>query len=113
MCRQLASVTSLSMARGNVLTWRFIALFAPRSSSSELVLNIGGGARVGLKQVIGTIEEILGKKLPIEFRSREAGDARHTGADISRAKAAIGYAPTVALRDGLAAEVAWLQSVLG
>ena len=87
-------------------------LAAAETPTNELVFNIGGGARVGLRSVIGTIEELLGHKLPIEFRSREAGDARHTGADISRARSLLKYEPQVSIRDGLAAEIEWLGESL-
>jgi nucleoside-diphosphate-sugar epimerase len=37
---------------------------------------------------------------------------RDTFADTSRARAEIGFAPAVALADGLAAEAAWLEPLL-
>jgi nucleoside-diphosphate-sugar epimerase len=68
------------------------------------VANIGGGSRVSMVEVIQTVNELCG---PIEVVRTEAqkGDVRHTGADISVAAAAFGYAPEVGIRDGLGAMV--------
>ena len=43
----------------------------------------------------------------------QAGDARHTGADGTRAEALLGYDPQVTLEDGLAEEAAWVAHGLG
>jgi len=71
--------------------------------------NIAGGARVTMNQVIHLLEELLGRKAQIERSSLQAGDARHTWADTSAARAILHYHPQVALREGLEAEIAWLR----
>ncbi len=70
------------------------------------VFNIGGGSRVTLREVLATLAEVVGP-LKIERQDREAGDVLDTWADVSRAAAVMNYAPQVALREGLAAQVAW------
>lgn len=77
-----------------------------------VVLNIGGGSRVTLNQTISTIEDVLGKKLVINRLARQHGDARHTGADTARAKQVLDFHPSCSLRDGLAAEAAWLSTIV-
>ena len=42
----------------------------------------------------------------------QKGDMRHTYADTSLARADLGYAPTVGLEEGLAAEHRWLTGIL-
>ncbi|MGD2206385.1 MAG: NAD-dependent epimerase/dehydratase family protein [Anaerolineae bacterium] len=74
------------------------------------VFNIGGGSRVTINHVIATLEELVGKPAKIVRQGAQAGDVRHTWADTSAAEEALGFAPRIKLRDGLAAEVAWLQS---
>jgi nucleoside-diphosphate-sugar epimerase len=71
------------------------------------VFNVGGGSRVTLADVLDTLGEIVGAPAKIERRPTQAGDVRHTSAETSRAKQELGFAPKVALRDGLAAQVAW------
>ncbi|MCB0344892.1 MAG: GDP-mannose 4,6-dehydratase [Bdellovibrionales bacterium] len=75
------------------------------------VLNIGGGSRVTLNETISVIEDVLGRKLNIDRQNRQYGDARHTGADTSRAKQVLDFAPNYPLKDGLAAEARWLEAV--
>ncbi len=71
------------------------------------VFNVGGGSRVTLNDVLTTLGEIAGAPPKIERRPTEAGDVKHTWAETSRANGELGFAPKVALRDGLAAQFAW------
>ncbi len=75
------------------------------------VFNIGGGARVGLREALSLLERLTGVTARIEYQSAQRGDARHTSADISRAAAALGYRPGVGLEAGLAAEVEWVREL--
>ncbi|MEZ2318916.1 MAG: NAD-dependent epimerase/dehydratase family protein [Microcoleus sp.] len=77
------------------------------------VFNIGGGSRVVLKEVIDTIEQIVDRPLRIEFTETARGDARHTSADVSKAKKILGYQPQVSLEAGLRREWEWIQSLYG
>lgn len=77
-----------------------------------LVCNIGGGSRVTVNQMLEVLEGIVGAKLNVEYTPRMKGDARHTAADTSLAREAIGYKPTVSLEQGLKAEAEWLRSIL-
>jgi nucleoside-diphosphate-sugar epimerase len=74
------------------------------------VFNIGGGSRVTLNHVLETLGEIVGP-LALERIGKQAGDVRHTWADTTRAREAFGFAPKVALREGLAAQVAWQRAL--
>jgi UDP-glucose 4-epimerase len=76
------------------------------------VLNVGGGSRVSVNQAIAIIEELAGTRIAIVRRGTEHGDVTHTAADTSRAAARIGYRPSVDIRTGLAAQVAWQRSIL-
>lgn len=75
------------------------------------VFNIGGGSRVSLAKVIDTIEEISGKKIQRNYLEAALGDARHTGADVSRARDILGYKPQVSLAEGLRQEWEWIVSL--
>jgi nucleoside-diphosphate-sugar epimerase len=74
------------------------------------VLNIGGGSRVSVNHVLATLEEILGRPIRREHQPPQAGDVSHTWADTSRAQTVLGFAPKVALREGLVREVEWLRT---
>ncbi len=75
------------------------------------IFNVGGGSRVVLSEVLDTIERIVGQPLRRAHQERAMGDARHTAADISRARELLGYDPKVSLAEGLAQEWAWIQQV--
>ena len=71
------------------------------------IYNIGGGRTISLNEAIALIAEHVGVEPIIERRAARPGDQRHTSADVSRARAALGYEPKVEPRDGLARQVAW------
>ncbi|WP_448604497.1 NAD-dependent epimerase/dehydratase family protein [Thermoleptolyngbya sp.] len=73
--------------------------------------NIGGGSRVVLTDVLDTIDQITGKPLRRKHVGNAAGDARHTAADVSKAKRLLGYAPQVSLTEGLTQEWEWIQAL--
>ena len=75
------------------------------------VFNIGGGSRVGLMDVIATMEEIIGRPVQRQHIERAVGDARHTAADVSKAQRILGYSPKVSLKEGLAQEWQWIQEL--
>jgi UDP-glucuronate 4-epimerase len=70
--------------------------------------NVGGGTRVSLNRTIELLAGIAGRPLDVRRRGRELGDVVNTGADITRARNDLGFAPRVSLEEGLAAEYAWI-----
>ena len=85
---------------------------AAESSSKELVLNLGGGNRVTVNQVLDVLRRILGTPLNVHYQDRQFGDAQHTGADTTRAKLELGFKPSVDLEEGLRREVQWLKETI-
>lgn len=75
------------------------------------VFNIGGGSRVVLMEVLATMEAIVGQPIKKDFQGNAMGDARHTSADVTKAKSILGYDPQVSLADGLAQEWEWVKSI--
>lgn len=75
------------------------------------VYNVGGGSRVSMLEVIDTVREVTGRRVHVDSRPRQKGDMRDTYADTTRAAHDLGYAPSTALREGLAREWKWLQSL--
>ena len=85
------------------------ALLVAPSAPAGSVINVGGGHRVTLAHAIDVLAEVAGVRPRVETHASQAGDARDTWADLSRAQELLGYAPSVSLRDGLAAEWSWLR----
>jgi len=76
-------------------------------------VNVGGGRRVTLNEVLDLIGRITGRRLRTVRAPSQPGDARHTGADGARAEALLGYRPEVDLETGLAREAAWVAGLVG
>lgn len=71
------------------------------------IYNIGGGRTIALNEAIRLIAGHVGVEPIIEREPARPGDQRHTSADISRARTALGFEPTVEPSEGLARQVAW------
>jgi nucleoside-diphosphate-sugar epimerase len=77
------------------------------------VLNVGGGSRVSLNRALELLAGIAGRPLDVRRGERESGDVQDTGADISRARALLGFDPATSVEDGLRAEFEWVRDRLG
>lgn len=85
---------------------------AAERAPSGSVYNIGGGTQATINDVLAMIEEFTGPFIIKRF-DRQSGDAKHTGAETTRARAEIGFSPLVSLREGIGREVSWLRELLG
>ena len=65
------------------------------------IINLGNNYSVSLKELISSVEEVVGKKALIDQQEEQAGDVPQTFADISKAKQLLNYQPTTQLKDGL------------
>ena len=74
------------------------------------VYNIGGGARVSLREVFDLIARVSGRKVTIDQQGPQKGDMRDTYADTTRAQADLGFAPSVTLEEGLRAMWRWMEA---
>ena len=74
------------------------------------VWNLGGDHPTTLNEMIGTIEDVVGKRADICEMGMQPGDVDRTWADLSRSKGELGYQPTTSIRDGLEAQWAWMQA---
>ena len=70
------------------------------------IANIGGGARVSMNEVISSVASLT-RAIQVDRIPTQRGDVRHTAADVSVARAAFGYEPSISLLDGLNEMVAW------
>jgi UDP-glucose 4-epimerase len=75
------------------------------------IFNIGGGSRVVLAEVLDTMAEVVGKPIKRNHIEKAMGDARHTAADVSKARKILNYQPQVSLRDGLTQEWEWVKTL--
>jgi nucleoside-diphosphate-sugar epimerase len=76
------------------------------------VYNVGGGSRVSMIDVLEVIGHVTGRRAHVTSDPAQKGDMRHTYADTSLARADLGFAPSIALEEGVASEYRWLKDLL-
>ena len=74
------------------------------------IYNLGNSNPVSLSELIAAIEAALGKAAQIKRLPMQPGDGERTFADISRARAELGFEPRTDLRTGLAEFVKWMRA---
>ncbi len=82
-------------------------LAATTAAAVGQVMNISGGSRVSVREVIALLEEISGSAMKLTFAEKQHGDARDTFADTRLAETIMNYKPSVGLREGLTQEYAY------
>jgi UDP-glucose 4-epimerase len=78
------------------------------------VVNVASGVSSSLIDLIATLKQVIGSSaagLEIEHQAPRAGDLRESSADISKARAVLGYEPRVQLKEGLAGVVEFFRGV--
>jgi nucleoside-diphosphate-sugar epimerase len=73
------------------------------------VFNVATGSRVSLNTLYRSLQSLTGSTLDVLHAPARAGDIRDSQADISRARAALDYAPMVSFEEGLALTLAWAR----
>ena len=74
------------------------------------IYNLGESRRVSLAHLIELLEMEIGKRAVVQALPEQPGDVKMTCADISRARADLGYDPRVAIEEGIRRFVAWLRA---
>lgn len=84
------------------------AMLTPGINKHE-VINIAFGESTTLNQLWKYIGDATGFNEPPKYREERKGDVKHSLADISKAKALVGYNPAVSMRNGLTTTVEWYK----
>ena len=66
------------------------------------VFNIASGESTSINHLADLIQNISGKKMEIRYEQARKGDVRHASADISNARAVLGYRPSIGIAEGIA-----------
>jgi UDP-glucuronate 4-epimerase len=77
------------------------------------VFNLGESQTTTLNELIATIERALGKTAVIEQLGEQPGDVPLTYADISKARAQLGYDPHTKIAEGIPKFVEWFHHAAG
>lgn len=71
------------------------------------IFNLGENQTITLTELIREIERGLGKKAVIERLPEQQGDMPLTSADITKARALLGYSPQTKIAEGIPKFIAW------
>jgi len=91
----------------NAVHANLLACEAPNLAGK--VFNIGCGGRISLNEVLATLRKISGKALEAKYDPPRQGDILDSQADISQARALLGYAPHVGFEEGLRRTFDWYR----
>ena len=97
---------------GNVVQANLRAAVAPATATGT-VYNVAVGDRTTLNELHAILVEGLAARGSVDaglqpvYSDFRPGDVRHSLADVSRARAALGYDPAVTAREGLARALDW------
>jgi UDP-glucose 4-epimerase len=84
-------------------------LKAADASGVRGAFNVGSGATTTINELAALIAAAGSARVAVTHGPPRAGDVRHSQADISATRAALGYRPTVELGPGLRVYVEWLR----
>ncbi len=94
-----------NVVRGNLLA-------ADAEGVAGRAINVACGYQTNLLELIGTINRILGTEITPKHAPARAGDVRESLADITLARALLGYEPTVHFEDGLRRSIDYYRSLM-
>ena len=77
------------------------------------IFNLGESQTVTLAQLIDELERALGKKAIIDRQPPQPGDVPITFANIDKARAKLGYAPTIKISQGIPLFIEWFRNHRG
>jgi UDP-glucuronate 4-epimerase len=81
-----------------------------RGAPAYRIYNLGGSRPTTLLRLVELLSDALGKTPTIEWKPEQPGDMKRTLADLSLVGEALGYAPRIAIEEGIARFAAWIKT---
>jgi UDP-glucose 4-epimerase len=94
------------VARGNLLAME-------TELPSGVTINLAGGGRYSLLQLLDTIEEICDRPIERQFVGPRPGDVRHSQAAVERAAELLGFRTEISFAEGMRRTIEWYRSAFG
>ena len=63
-----------------------------------------------MNDLIGMIENVIGKKAKVKYIEKQKGDVKDTLADVSKARKELGWMPKVKIEEGLKRFTKWCKN---
>jgi UDP-glucuronate 4-epimerase len=99
-----------SQTRGWTYVGDVVAATTLAMERGQGLYNVGGGVEASMRDAIGLLERISGRRLDLRQVEPVPGDQRRTSADTTRIREELGWAPRVSLEDGLSAQWEWASA---
>lgn len=96
----------------NAVDANLLACRAPEERVAGRVFNVATGERFSLNETFRILADIVRYKGRPQYATPRAGDVKHSLADISKAKEAMGYEPSVRFEEGLRRTVEWYKETM-
>jgi UDP-glucose 4-epimerase len=93
----------------DVVAANLLAADAPAAAGN--VYNVASGRAVSLLKIITLLNQFLDTKVEPAFESPRPGDVKHSLADLSRAKADLGYVAQVGFEEGLRRSIDYYRTI--
>ena len=93
----------------NVVQANLKAAFDAPVESSGRAFNVGCGSRISINELFDILADELGVAVKPDYTPVRPGDVRDSVADITAAKEAFGYDPSIDVREGLHRSLAWYR----
>jgi UDP-glucuronate 4-epimerase len=74
------------------------------------LINLGGHETITINDMVGVLENKLGRKARLEYIPRNPADVMENWADVAKARSLLGWQPQVGLDEGIGRLVAWYQA---
>ena len=94
----------------NVVEANLLAARAEKTCGE--IVNIACGEAVTVNEIIGMINDIVGKDIKPKYEPPRSGDVKHSLADISLAEKVITFKPIVSFKQGLQKAIDWYRDNL-
>jgi UDP-glucose 4-epimerase len=94
----------------NVVEANLLAARAKQTKGE--VINVACGEAVTVNEIIGMINDSVGKNVKSDYTDPRPGDVKHSLADITLAEKLIGFKPKVSFQDGLQLAINWYRENL-
>ncbi|MBZ5559617.1 MAG: SDR family oxidoreductase [Acidobacteriia bacterium] len=91
----------------NVVDGVLRACDAPKAAGE--IINVATGGRTSLNELLKVMNRIAGTNLQAIYKEPRTGDVKDSQADVTKARALLGYTPTVSFEDGLKKTLDWCR----
>jgi UDP-glucose 4-epimerase len=78
-----------------------------RAGEPSTIINLGTGSGVTVRELISTVERVLGQQVPVRDAPRRVGDAIGGFANVDKARTILKWSSQHTLEDGVRSALAW------